>query len=259
MIKEKIYDYFLKTETERQQQETITFAPSYFSDCKRKIYYKKTGEPITNPIDSAGYFKMELGKSGHLLIQNILKNIPDIKILDIEKKGYAELETIGYNYYVDCIAEIAGEKWIIEIKTIYGAGFNYIEKDGAKPEHELQLQLYMKFEQINHGMILYVGRDNGFMLEFPYIGIKDEKTIIEKAKELRKLKLMIECRQIPDKDFNIVLKNCGENISDNFTKDKEKYKSDWQCSYCGYKNACWKNELAEICNRKFFIAGKFID
>ncbi len=36
MIKEKIYDYFKLKEQIKEIPEKVTFAPSYFSDCKRK-------------------------------------------------------------------------------------------------------------------------------------------------------------------------------------------------------------------------------
>ena len=144
-------------------------------------------------------------------------------------------------------------------------GFRFIEKE-PKQEHLLQMQLFMMFEKIDNGILLYVGRDNGFMIEHVYH--KDDLPQFDMGVQffkLKKLKNMIEYDQLPDKDFKICLKNINGVISEEFQKDSVKYKSDWQCrtkdgkSYCQWKDLCWKEELKEIFKHKFYIDGQFID
>jgi CRISPR/Cas system-associated exonuclease Cas4 (RecB family) len=256
MIKNKIYDYFLKKEKDRPQPDEITFAPSYFSDCKRKIFYKKTGQEISDPISEAGYFKMALGSSSHEKIQSIIKELGILQ--EAEDLKTIEYGGLTFNYRLDGIVEIDGKKYVLEIKTIYGAGFRNVEEYGAKPEHMLQCRLYMEFEKVDRGLILYVGRDNGMMMEFVIErnGNEDIKKIIN---DLKILKNQIENKVLPDKDFKIQIKNTGEKLSEDFTKDKVKYKTDWHCGYCSYKSHCWKDVYSVIKNKKFYINGVFYD
>jgi len=260
MLKEKIYQYFSEKEKKQfDDTKEINFAPSYFKDCKKKIFYKKTGESESNPISEAGFVKMEMGKSIHDKIQNILKNM---KILseaeDYKGKEYQGLKII---YRLDGIIEIDKKKIIIEIKTVYASGFNSIENE-PRENDLIQLILYMELEEIDDGILLYIGRDNGFMVEYNIrrgnkIYGKICKKILDKIAELKKLKEQIENKELPDRDFKIQLKNKDGEISEKFQKDKVSYKSDWQCSYCQWKNLCWKDYYEEIKNHSFCIDGKF--
>jgi len=267
MLKEKIYDYFLEKEKEAKAQKEITFAPSYFNACRRQIFYKKTGIEPSNKITESAYFKMALGDSSHVKIQQIISDLKNVKMLEYEKEKTIDFVGLIFNYRVDGIIEINNEKYILEIKTIYGAGFKYIENE-PKKEHLLQMYLYMNFEKIRKGILLYVGRDNGFMVEYIYDinQMKDiENETRNKIKELKELKKMIEGKKIPDRDYQIVIKNNGItdtvtgelNLSFEFTKNKIKYKSDWQCNYCQWRDLCWKEELEKIKNYKFYIGGKY--
>jgi len=253
MLKGKIYNYFQSKESKREISKEITFAPSYFTSCKRQIFYKKIGQEASNPISEASYFKMALGSSSHEKIQDILKDIGILQ--ECEDMKTIDYKGLTFNYRLDGIVEIEGKKYIIEIKTVYAAGFRSIEEK-PKSDHFIQLQCYLNFENIEDGLILYVGRDNGFIVEH-YIK-RDSQFVDNKIDELKELKKMIEKKELPDKDFQIQLKNTGEGISEYFTKDKIKYKSNWQCSYCAYHDKCWSKELQEIKNNKFYINKEFI-
>jgi CRISPR/Cas system-associated exonuclease Cas4 (RecB family) len=261
MLKEIIYDYFNeKKEKENYTERELNFAPSYFHKCKRQIAYKKLNYEPSNPLTEANYAKFEMGNSVHDSIQNILKKIG----IWIEGEDFKNIEWCGLNwiYRIDGKIQKGDYVGIIEIKSVYASGFTSVEKE-AKPEHELQLLLYMIFEHIENGILFYIGRDNGFMVEYNYrvdtLYNKYADEIENKIKDLTALKSEIEKGIIPDRDFNILLKNSSGVISFDFQKDKVKYKSDWQCSYCQWKNLCWQQEIKEIKNHKFFIDGKFID
>jgi hypothetical protein len=263
MIKEKIYNYFdnIRIEKERQEMaDAVTFAPSYLSSCKRQVYFKKTKEPESNPIETHSYIKFEMGNSVHVAIQDILKKIgiyeegEDLKIID--------WNGLTFRYRIDGKLKIEDQLSIIEIKSVYAAGYNSIEKE-AKSEHEVQLMMYMIFEKINFGTILYIGRDNGFLVEYSYtledLEKKYQDFLYKKTTDLLKLKQDIESKKLPDRDNKIVIKRTGDINSFDFQKDCVKYKTDWQCSYCSYFNTCWKSELEEIKKHKFFIDGEFKD
>jgi CRISPR/Cas system-associated exonuclease Cas4 (RecB family) len=264
MIKEMIYDRFDKIRLEKESRERtidkVNFAPSYLSTCKRQLYYKKTNEPASNPIETHSYIKFEMGDAVHLSIQNILKEMD----IYVEGEDFKEIEYAGLNwiYRIDGLLKVNDKKFIIEIKSVYAAGYNSIEK-AAKPEHELQLLLYMLFEKIESGVLLYIGRDNGFIVEYNYqlesLFMKYKSFLDGKIEELKLLKDDIINKRLPGKDYNIYLKMSNGIIVDSFQKDNVKYKTDWRCSYCSWKNTCHKDVYDEIKNHAFYIDGKFID
>jgi hypothetical protein len=151
----------------------------------------------------------------------------------------------------------------MEIKTTYAQGLRAV-MDIPKPEDVIQMSLYMLFEHIENGILLYVGRDNGFLKEY-VIKVGDPlyrialDTISKKIQDLKVLKANIKTREVPARDCQIVLKNNKGDISEKFQKDKKTYKTNWQCSYCQWKDMCWRNEMNEISNHKFYIDGVFID
>lgn len=260
MIKEAIYKFFEsenKTKEYREQQE-INFAPSYINSCKRQIYYKKLKIEPSNPLETHAYIKFALGDATHEKIQSIFFNMGYWQ----EGEDWKEIvwQGLKWIYRIDAKLKIDDNIYICEIKSSYFSGNKAVEHE-AKEEHILQLMLYMIFENIERGIILYIGRDNGMMYEYHYslesLKEKYKDFFTEKLKELKELKGKIENKILPDRDFEIVLKNNNGNITDYFQKNNEKYKSDWQCSYCQYKDLCWQDILKEIKNHNFYIGGKF--
>jgi len=84
-------------------------------------------------------------------------------------------------------------------------------------------------------------------------------TIIEnKMIALKKLKLNIENKELQLNDYDLTLKNDKGIIKDIFQKDGKKYKTDYHCSYCQWKDLCHANTLKKIKDYKFYIDGAFI-
>ena len=264
MIKELIYKHFdgIRLEKEAKEKDTvnINFAPSYVEKCKRQIYYNKLNVAASNPIETHSYIKFKMGDSVHLAIQDIFKSAD----IWVEGEDFKEVEWNGLNwiYRIDGKLNIDNTNYLIEIKTVYTSGYNSIENE-AKKEHEIQLFLYMLFENIDNGIILYIGRDNGHIVEYNYTLDRLRKKYKEyfeiKIKELKDLESKIKNKIMPERDKKIYLKNNNGNITETFQKDNVKYKTDWQCGYCQWKNLCWQEELKEIKNHRFYIDGKFID
>lgn len=263
-----IYDSFTKEEKKREPKLSMTFSPSAFSACKRALYWKAKGEQPTNPPDNPSLFKMKIGDIIHDNIQTLLTEKGILESFEeAKKKVYNGLE---FNYFYDGILNVDGKRYIMEIKTVYANGFRSIENE-PKPEHVLQALCYMLFEEIDNAIILYIGRDNGYMLQYElrmmvtpedtWLLVDNKKTDyyakwLSKIEEFKRLKIQYLAGELPDRDFQMVFKNNGQ-IADEFQKDGVKYKSDWQCSYCSYKNKCWGSEMEEMKNHKFYINGKF--
>lgn len=261
-------DIIYKSFTQREAKVPngkVTFAPSYLSDCGRKIYYSKTGEKPTNPIELPSLLKMEWG---NILHDDMQKRLQDAGVLEsFEEWRTATCEGLEFIYRYDGILSIDAVRYIMEIKTVYASGYKSIE-ESPKPEHIQQAISYMNFEGIDKAIILYAGRDNGYLKQHTIElngsclvnGVKtdDHKKWYENIQRMRYLKSLIETNQLPDRDFKIVLKHDKGVITEDFQKDSVKYKSDWQCSYCGFKELCWKKEYEQIKDFKFFINNQFI-
>ncbi|HEY0089159.1 MAG TPA: hypothetical protein VGB37_09955, partial [Candidatus Lokiarchaeia archaeon] len=212
MLKEIIYQYFddkrLAKEADNRHSDKINFAPSYFTTCKRQIYYKKKNIPQSNPIETHSYIKFAMGDSVREKLQDIIKELN----LMLECEDFKEIEwnDLNWIYRIDGKIKVNNEPYIIEIKSVYSSGYNSIEKE-AKPEHEIQLLLYMIFEKIDRGILLYIGRDNGFIVEYDYyidqLKEKYSALFIMKIQELKELKEKLENNILPDRDFQIALKN----------------------------------------------------
>jgi len=259
MLKELIYNYFKNNQRAKKDWDGH-FAPSDSLKCGRQLYYKRKNITASNPISEASFLKMELGNATHLLIQKILKDskIEFIEEEDLKTKIYQGIEFI---YRTDGIYNIDGKKTIIEIKSTYSSGFSAIEHT-AKTEHIIQALLYKHLENADKIILLYIGRDNGLMHEYHFEddNLSEYETMLDsEIQKLKNIKDKILNNDIPDKDFKIELKNYNDKILDNFTKNKIKHKTDWQCSYCQWKNLCWEKELQEIRNHKFYIDNEFID
>lgn len=261
MLKQAIYKYFEDQEKkEHERSEVINFAPSYFTNCQRQIYYKKTYTKPSNPIETHSYIKFAMGNSIHDKIQDIFN---DMGIL-IESEVDKEKNAFGlfWRYRVDAIIkDQQNNKYICEIKTVYASGYNSIENE-PKPEHIYQLLLYMLLERIPKGVLLYVGRDNGYIVEyyFDLNSIAKYKERLKKGlKRFHDLHEDIKNNELPNRSFQIALKNYKGNITTKFQYNNQKYSSSWRCDYCQWYNLCWQKELEEIKNHDFYIDGQFID
>lgn len=259
-----IYNYFSESDNERpikavNPKDTLYFNPSSFNACKRQIYYKKRYEIPSNPTDAASYLKMDFGSTLHTRIQDIVKKLGIL--IEAEKLKTIVFGGLSFRYKTDGIIVLNRQRHIMEIKTTYAGGLRAVRHD-PKPEDIIQMSLYMLFENIKNGILLYVGRDNAYMIEY-YITQECDayKTAIaginKKMSELRVLETQIKAGFMPKRDCQIVLKNKDGVMSEKFQKDKKQYTSDWQCRYCQWHDLCWKEELEEIYKHKFFINGEF--
>jgi hypothetical protein len=266
MLEKMLYDYFLETDNNRNEKEfdsegTLFFNPSSFSACKRQIFYKKRYVAPSNPIDAASYLKMDFGSVLHSRIQDIVKKMGIL--IDAERLKVKEFGGLSFRYKVDGIIVLNRQRCLLEIKTTHAGGLRAVKRD-PKPNDVIQMSLYMLFENIKNGILLYVGRDTGYMIEY-YITQECDAhkaaiaEIQKKIPELKQLKVQIKSGIMPERDGCIEMKNSSGKISEDFQKDKARCVSDWRCRYCQWHDLCWKTELEEIKHHKFFLNGKFED
>lgn len=268
MLKELICAHLdtKKRESNYSERDKISFSPSSLNTCGRALYYKYTDTPASNEVSTHAYLKMLMGTTIHAEIEKILKEIGIYE--SGEELKEKNLFSLNFRYMVDGVLRINEKRYIFELKTVYASGYNSIERE-PKIEHVMQLLSYMHLEKIDNGILLYIGRDNGYMIEYNlviedgnlYINHYEKNNYLEEFNgliiKLKDIEKHIETEILPARDYQIVMKNTKGEISEKFTKDKVNYKSDWQCSYCKWKDLCWEKELKEINNNKFYIGGKF--
>lgn len=234
-------------------QESRPRESHYASDvtaCQRQLYYKHTGQPISDPVEAGGLWKMRMGDAIHSLIHEFLqKRGYDIVDEVSLKKTYPNL-TLPLSMRVDALFGLRDKIYGVEVKTTYGAGVVNIKKTGTpKPEHLAQICLYADAYGVDDWILMYIGRDNGYRCQFE-LHYDREKQVLKGAGDVHlynlltklvNLEIAIEEGELPERDFWAAIKN-GE-IKDMFQKDNVKYKSVWNCVYCGYRTHCWKDEL----------------
>ena len=125
-LPEIFYDYFQKDDKPREPQEQITFAPSYLSSCLRQTYYRKIGQKPSNPISGPAYFKMHFGTIQHTELQRILNELG--YLVSAEEHKTVVYEGLTFNYFYDGILTYDGQQFLMEIKTKYGRGIDFVKE-----------------------------------------------------------------------------------------------------------------------------------
>ncbi len=275
MLQDIIYKFYEKKNEEYKKEyskrDKLYLSPSGLTACKRALFYKYTDTEPSDPITIHANLKMDMGTTIHERIQNILKMQGIYESGEEYKQG--QIDNLNFNYRVDGRLKFSQFNALFELKTVYASGYNTIEKE-PKEAHIFQVLAYMKMENYDKAILLYLGRDNGHMVEYLIELEKDEKgenlligkvlrndilkNFYGKLHELQIFQFQLQKRVLPPRDYKIVMKKYKDKILEKFTKDKIKYKTDWQCSYCQYKNLCWGKEIEEFKKSEddFFIPNK---
>ena len=206
---------------------------------------------------------MRFGSAGHDVLQGIFK---DLGIL-VEAEDLKEIDYKGIKFFyrIDGSLLIDSDEYIVEIKTVYANGFRMVEQE-PKADHVIQIASYMAFEEKKRGILLYAGRDNGRLLQYNLESNGDflingkpanEFRAIwsEKVNALSGLKKDIEDKNLPGRDYKLYAKKVNGKINFEYQKDGEKFKTDWQCSYCAYRSKCWNLEKFINNEKEVFFDG----
>lgn len=264
MLREIIYDYLENNEDNYiYKNKEFTASPSSICDCRRKIYYRKKGYTQSNPISAPSKLKMEMGNMIHNYIKKILEdknyNTFNINYIEGEQLKCAELGGLLWWYRVDNLIEIDQKKYMIEVKSVFMSGWSEVQNN-ARIENILQLYLYMLFEKIDNGIILYIDRSSGYMKEYNFTlrSLQDyDNDLWKQIEGLNQLALQVNNDTLPERDFQAYMKRT-ESLSWEFQKDKKMYKTDFHCNYCSFKDYCWKDIIEIIQPGQFYIDGKII-
>lgn len=228
-------------------------------ECMRKLWYRATKVPETNPGNLTGLLQMGFGDGIHNWLLGKLQKSKKITIMK-EAGGRATMDplTREVSFRLDGLVTHKGELGGFELKTTQSFGLTYMlkEENGPKADHLLQvLDYFATNEAIQWFALMYVGRDSAYRAEF-HITKEDDGFYIEgitpviakrKIEELsfdkvkarwKELEGYIERKEEPKRDFKVVFNDQGK-VVDSRIKKGYKYKSHFKCTYCNYQTHCW--------------------
>lgn len=244
------------------------------SACRRQLFYKwREGDGLapvrSNPPDASALIKMEIGNKLHDMIQDIFTSddSPLVSHFEAEVKGEYKHPDLVYpiraradGVFIDDDKMRCGA----EIKTSYGRGIAEIARTRTpKPEHVDQCIITQGVLDLDRMYLVYLGRDNSYRCQFvfeytgdEYVGsfvwedgnvsevYRHNKTWHDLIEQLVSVEAYLKSGKEPPRDFIVAIKN-GE-IRDSFQHQKRMYKSDWQCSYCSWRDHCWADIVREF-------------
>ncbi|MDP6704156.1 MAG: Dna2/Cas4 domain-containing protein, partial [archaeon] len=160
---DELVDNFLKRESKKK---TIgRYYPSEIGSCLRKIWYSYNFPSEEKDKDLIKIFA--LGDMIHDFVVKVLESDKNAHIDSIgdEIPFTREVEDFIISGRIDNLILLKedSKKLLIEVKSI--KQLNGL--DDAKPEHKMQLQLYMNSLDIKDGVILYIDKQNLKSKVFP--------------------------------------------------------------------------------------------
>ena len=222
---------------------------TFYGKCRRATWYDWNGIKITDPIDAPALFKMSVGNLIHDHLSGILNRaLADLgfNIEDLQGEGLGEEVALLWNvpeleYPVSgrmdkrLIRPDDGLRLVIEWKSIYGRGADFVKRDGPKEDNLLQCAMYLEQDvyPVDAVALMYATRDSGYVfgywltkngqgMQIDHMGsTKVTFTPLGWAGVLRglvSLEAGLRFDEPPDRDYGL---------------------KDWQCSYCSYKSLCW--------------------
>lgn len=248
--------------TEEKDKIRSSHHPSDIDSCMKQMWYKWNNRKQTDPPSAGNFIKMRFGimAEDYLLLPWLEKELEDGNIKDLKTQveiwGEDErLEKHIHGYQDFLITNLRGQEVGIECKSSFGRGIAEIQRKGEpKPEHLLQVYLYLTFGTAEYYYLVYFGRDNGYRTQFEIKKHPEGITYNGKLKRINYNDLIGRLAAYealrgqegaPEREYKAAIRN-GEIVS-KFTRDKVDYKGDWQCSYCNWRSDCWKEELKAGC------------
>ncbi|MCD6547053.1 MAG: PD-(D/E)XK nuclease family protein [Nanoarchaeota archaeon] len=220
------FDKLIHNHVKREEKPKVIgrYYPSEIGSCLRKIWFSYK-YPKETESELLKIFK--IGDMLHNFVVEVIKSEknPDVELIDAEMPFELKMKNFVISGRVDDIVLLKAnnKNILVEVKSI--SNVNKLEK--AKPQHVMQLQLYMFATKIRDGMLLYVDKRNlkSKVFTIPY----DE---IEAIKALERFSILHEHlsnNTIPEPEAKL---------------DEEK---SWMCKYCEYRDLC---EEADINGKK---------
>ena len=234
--------------------------------CLREIYWKQKGIKESNPMSARGKRICGVGT----MVEKF--EIEQYKQLGIWRDNNVKFFNEKYNISgeADCIVFVGSSLRGVEIKSGYDYKFRKevigtpTRKGSPKKDHLLQTMLYVDYFKFPFNMV-YIDRGNAARAEYE-ITLNDDGTPNIDGKKLdiglsvprciarfRELSEYMKDGTLPKRDFQLKYpkerieflsnsRRLNKGQSEEFEKSKDVDMGDYQCSYCSYKDYCWKKE-----------------
>lgn len=183
---QKIIDGVLHQEQESRKDRVPSgkWNPSLFGSCKRRQFFKRKNESVSNPTDERGLRVLKVGTMFHDFIQEKFSDFAkenDFEIL-IEEKVETD-DVLGF-------ADIVTPFEVVELKTQHSRAFWWMSKSDKpiteqKREHFLQACFYALMLEKKYIRLVYISKDDLCINE--YRVELDDKHIIYLEQEIEKM------------------------------------------------------------------------
>ena len=205
MLKELIDNFYLDQQKHKDQHH---FYITDAGKCPRAVFFKFKNAPRA-PMEPRILRIFERGEQIH---QNIFNILYRLRIgVTTEVKIPAQEIVSGR---ADAIFCIDGKNYVLDIKSMNSMVFRNLQE--PKIENVYQIQLYLHYFNIPHGILMYIDKDKQDIKEF--IVQYDEQLIKQLLNNFEQLKNKIETNTVPT--------------------TLEDYPKNWQCSYCQFREIC---------------------
>lgn len=237
--------------------------------CLRCAYWSQNNIKETNPMSARGHRICGVGK----MVEKF--EIEQYKEMGIWRDNNVKFFNTKYNISgeADCIVQLPGESNLlgVEIKSGYDYKFRKdvigtpFRPGKPKYEHLMQTMLYVDYFGFPF-RIFYIDRGNAARAEYeitlnsdgtPNINGTKLNIGISIPRIISRYKILeehIKDSTLPKRDFQIKYskerlellnesKRLNKKNSEEFDKSGDVDQGDWQCSYCEYKDYCWKDGI----------------
>lgn len=217
------------TRGEEEYSPSSYVRPSSLAGCKRMLYAMRTGQRKDEKIDPILAGINESGTDRHERIQRVIREMPNVEWLDVEKEvekarlqgintefvGWDGAEArcknddIGIYFKCDGVIRYKNRKVLLEIKT--ENSYKWGSRNGHDEKHRLQMTAYAMGLGIDYVLVLYEDRN-----------FTDKKLYLVEVKQEWK-----------DEVYNKI-----EEVNNYVEQGLVPAKEEDKCSFCFYKRWC---------------------
>lgn len=203
------------------EENRVNYGRDYFyasqiaEPCDAKLFYEINGGE-KDKLEANSKLTFMQGDEIHRTIMECLYKSREVDVVCAE----ADIEDNELVHgRADCIFSPRGsdQNYVVDIKSASHYSFKSVKSDGPREKHVLQVQVYLYFFDIDHGLLLYYDKDKQELAEFEVK--RDDQRVEDKLARLKKLK----------------------DEFDELEEPPEPDKSDWEwerCQYCDYSGIC---------------------
>jgi len=195
-------------------------------ECPRYWHLSFDGAVVYDNADAYGVANRTNGTLGHQRIQEAIAATdlldPDMEFDKLPRPSHIKEQTHPamefrvngdnppFNGYGDVMLKLNNERVVGEIKTMPNDGFEY-KKKSKKPKssHLMQLLIYMKFWNINKGVLIYENKNNHELLTLPVVVNDHYRRWVDQAFDwMREVYKNWKDQKLPEKPYRSNSKIC---------------------------------------------------